>query len=255
MMNILFYCIFTILIFAGDARPSIHGRIIGGESTTIEEFPYQVAVEVDRQQVCGASILNSTVILTAAHCVENIPNKSIRIRAGTTKREKGGVLRNVDAIIMHELYNTTTIDYDVSLIVLTEPLEFSSAISPVTLPNEDEYLDAPETGVVTGWGVIDGPLFPKQLQKVYLDIFTQKRCSEIYSENVITLVTPRMICAGVNGEGDRGICGGDSGGPLVSQNKLHGIASWSQICGGNTHPAIFTRVTAIRQWIRAKVNL
>ncbi|XP_044732074.1 trypsin-4-like, partial [Chrysoperla carnea] len=246
---------FSILIFAGDAKPSIHGRIIGGESTTIEEFPYQVAVEVDRELFCGGSILNSTVILTAAHCVEYNLNKSIRIRAGTTKRGKGGVLRDVEAIFIHELYSHETLDYDVSLIVLKEPLEFSSAISPVTLPNEDEYLDAPETGVVTGWGVIDGPLFPKQLQKVYLDIFTQKRCNESYSENVITLVTPRMICAGVNGEGDRGVCGGDSGGPLVSKNKLHGIVSWGNECGGNTYPAVFTRVTAIRQWIKEKVNL
>lgn len=116
-------------------------------------------------------------------------------------------------------------------------------------------MDAPETGVVTGWGVNGEMVFPKVLQKVYLDIFTQKSCNESYSANVITLITPRMICAGVGGEGDRGVCGGDSGGPLVSKSKLHGIVSWGNECGGNTYPDVFTRVTAIRQWITEKVNL
>lgn len=113
------------LLSITDAKPSIHGRIIGGESTTIEDFPYQVAVEVDGEFYCGGSILNSTVILTAAHCVEYNLNKSIRIRAGTAKRGKGGVLRAAEAVFIHELYSHETLDYDVSLIVVSYTIHIS----------------------------------------------------------------------------------------------------------------------------------
>lgn len=64
-----------------------------------------------------------------------------------------------------------------------------------------------------------------------------------------------MLCAGYLEEGGKGACAGDIGGPLVAHNKLHGIASWGDGCAKPWYPGVYTRVTAIRDWIREKVNL
>src|SRR5689334_10404216 len=51
--------------------------IIGGSPTSIEQWPWQVAVDsppngVDnswKRQFCGGSLISQTAVLTAAHCV------------------------------------------------------------------------------------------------------------------------------------------------------------------------------------------
>src|SRR5919106_198903 len=62
---------------AGDPEP----RIVGGEPTTIEQWPWQVALACEpdsgpecvgdgyRRQFCGASLVAPTIVVTAAHFV------------------------------------------------------------------------------------------------------------------------------------------------------------------------------------------
>ena len=51
--------------------------IVGGQEASISQFPWQVYVEANFEEngnhivgACGGSILDSTHILTAAHCVD-----------------------------------------------------------------------------------------------------------------------------------------------------------------------------------------
>lgn len=44
------------------------GRIIGGQLASNGQFPYQVGLSLNGAW-CGGSLISSTVILTAAHCV------------------------------------------------------------------------------------------------------------------------------------------------------------------------------------------
>ena len=64
----------------GRFKVSRNARIIGGEDTSIEEFPWQVSLQKISlgaiipiphfKHLCGASILNHDWLLTAAHCVD-----------------------------------------------------------------------------------------------------------------------------------------------------------------------------------------
>lgn len=43
-------------------------RIVGGHSTTIEEFPYIVSLRKAGSHTCGAVIISEDYLVTAAHC-------------------------------------------------------------------------------------------------------------------------------------------------------------------------------------------
>ncbi|XP_044741979.1 trypsin-7-like [Chrysoperla carnea] len=238
---------------AGKYTPRLDGRIVGGENTTIEEYPYQISLEYFGTHWCGGSVLSEIVILTAAHCTDGILASRLKVRAGTSIKGKGGVLIQVKTVYVNEKYNDDNTDFDVSLLVLAEPLSFSDQIQPIALPSEKEYLDEPELSVITGWGDLhSGGSSPSQLQKVIVPIVSQDKCVKAYAGYE---VTERMICAGVLGEGGKDACEGDSGGPLVSNGKIHGITSWGIGCAHENYPGVYTRVTAVRDWIREKSGL
>jgi len=43
-------------------------RITGGSPADRGQFPWQVALIIDNTYFCGASLISSTWVLTAAHC-------------------------------------------------------------------------------------------------------------------------------------------------------------------------------------------
>lgn len=46
--------------------------IVGGNNAMGGQFPYQISLQYYGQHICGGSIISSTQILTAAHCVEDV---------------------------------------------------------------------------------------------------------------------------------------------------------------------------------------
>ena len=76
----LLSCLILMLLAiapAASAR-SPEPRVVGGSQTTIEHYPWQAAVVVDRakdagnahqRQFCGGSLITTSIVLTAAHCV------------------------------------------------------------------------------------------------------------------------------------------------------------------------------------------
>lgn len=48
----------------------LDGKIVGGTYTTIEQYPYQLSLELNGRHICGASIISEKKALTAAHCTD-----------------------------------------------------------------------------------------------------------------------------------------------------------------------------------------
>lgn len=76
--------------------------IIGGKNATNGEFPWQVSVqfliEEKLMHDCGGTILNEEWILTAAHCVSEMPYK-IAVYAGSVNIAEGdGFFFNVSKV-------------------------------------------------------------------------------------------------------------------------------------------------------------
>lgn len=50
--------------------PMLDGRIVGGEATFIEEYPYQASLQYLFSHICGAVIISENYVVTAAHCTD-----------------------------------------------------------------------------------------------------------------------------------------------------------------------------------------
>lgn len=51
-----------------NATFDTNGFIIGGQQTTINQYPYQVSLRKPYDHICGGAIISVDYILTAAHC-------------------------------------------------------------------------------------------------------------------------------------------------------------------------------------------
>ncbi|KAF2896657.1 hypothetical protein ILUMI_09517 [Ignelater luminosus] len=188
-----------------------HERIIGGHPVNIQDYKYQVAVEVTLVgPFCGGCIISPKYVLTAGYCG--------------------------DAIAVHPDYtsNSDSSNNDIAVLTLIFTLTVGPTIGPIALPNINEEVSTGTSAVVSGWGALtEGGPSSDQLQAVTVYIVDRNKCNVTYGG----IITDRMICAGVP-EGGKGPCQGDSGGPLVAAGKLVGIVSWENVCGRPGYPSV-----------------
>lgn len=55
-----------------DLSFGLSGRIVGGSEATTNQFPHQAALIINTDEgqfFCGGSIISTSIILTAAHCI------------------------------------------------------------------------------------------------------------------------------------------------------------------------------------------
>ncbi|VEN45707.1 unnamed protein product, partial [Callosobruchus maculatus] len=60
------------------------GRIVNGEITDIQTYPYQLSLQFLGRHSCGASLIGDLWALTAAHCVDGVPSFFLKVRGGST---------------------------------------------------------------------------------------------------------------------------------------------------------------------------
>ena len=145
-----------IRIFAFLTFPWLTGAIFGGEDVTNpNKFPWMVQIRICEYQdqyicqsilsnFCGGSIISKRAILTAAHCVKGVQAHETQVVLGTTTRKyQSQFLSNVNSIIIHPSYEKGS--NDIAIIILSDDMEYSDAIKPISLPSQESYLK------VTGW--------------------------------------------------------------------------------------------------------
>ncbi|KAA0183899.1 hypothetical protein HAZT_HAZT004103 [Hyalella azteca] len=177
------------------------------------------------------------------------------VRGGIGDRDDGTdvpIRMEIKAIRVHTKYSEFDTEYDIAIIALQSPVQFSAKLLPVCLPTDPEPADVFASGVVAGWGrTEDLGNFPKTLQKANVDLMTSQECrkNSDYSSNSIT---NRIICARSPG---KDACQGDSGGPLMVNKdgaiEAIGIVSWGVGCADERYPGIYTKIYSYRTWIKA----
>lgn len=160
-------------------------------------------------------------------------------------------IRTAGQIIVHLEYNPVTLENDISLIGLSEPLELNSKVWPIPLitPQEGEINWTGQIVKAAGWGkTADNAGSSLQLRYVEMRIEDQNTCEVAYPAGT---VNEGVICANTE-YGTRSTCQGDSGGPLVLlSGRLIGITSFVSLAGCQSgYPAGFVRVSYYLPWIR-----
>lgn len=144
------------------------------------------------RHVCGGSIISENFVLTAGHCITELPlQANFQIVAGehnfimnTGREQRRHVMRN--DIFIHENYTGDVAPYDLAILKLLTPLEFIEGIvGKINLPPVGQI----HSGDVTlfGWGSIsetETAIIPNILQTVTKDIIPNDICREILEVTV-----------------------------------------------------------------------
>ncbi|XP_034627936.1 plasma kallikrein [Trachemys scripta elegans] len=240
--------------------PKPDDRVVGGTDSFPGEWPWQVSLQVKlstQRHLCGGSIISNQWILTAAHCIDNLENPNIwRVYAGILKlseiNEDTPVFK-VQEIIIHPQYVIAETGYDIALMKLDKPMNFTNLQSPICLPSKEETNTIYTNCQVIGWGYTkEQDQVQDILQKATIPLISNEECQTRYQQDRIT---DKMLCAGYR-EGGKDACKGDSGGPLSCKHEeiwyVVGITSWGEGCARPEQPGVFTKVAEYADWILEK---
>ncbi|KAL0627175.1 Suppressor of tumorigenicity 14 protein [Plecturocebus cupreus] len=242
-------------------------RVVGGTDADKGEWPWQVSLHALGQgHVCGASLISPSWLVSAAHCY--IDDRGFRYSDPTqwtaflglhdqSKRSDPEVQeRRLKRIISHPSFNDFTFDYDIALLELEQPVEYSSVVRPICLPDTSHVFPAGKAIWVTGWGHTQyGGTGALILQKGEIRVINQTTCESLLPQQI----TPRMMCVGVL-SGGVDSCQGDSGGPLSSVEAdgrifQAGVVSWGDGCAQRNKPGVYTRLPLFRDWIKEETGV
>jgi len=237
-------------------------KIVGGRMAELGEYPWMVSIQVRGQyHNCGGSVLDRYNVLTAAHCMGGVNEGNIgriKMRFGITDLKSFNATTDVErsarSIAVHRWFSKRFLVNDIAIIHLSEPIEFSETIKPITPhPGTPMYTLGTTQADVAGWGRIRSGGPPSyDLLATTVRVHNWIACGvRFFIANQLYLIqsiTSAMICA--DSFGKEG-CQGDSGGALVldpkGEPKQIGIVSWGIGC--LLFPTVYTRVDNYLAWI------
>lgn len=291
------YIVLSKKVFAPDVRRhpnwnlldhnecgiSLADRIIGGTNATMGQYPWLARIGyIDNNMYshpvykCGGSLINKLYVVTAAHCVDKIPDNSIIaiIRLGEhnslTEIDCEGDVCSAPvqdfrpvSLIIHKYYGKPAYKNDIALIRLNRPAIFNGWVQPICLPSGNQLTKNYRGSVaeVAGWGVynMNPPRSSYTLRYVRLPVVDREICTTYFQKYAD--IGPTQLCVGgVIGEDS---CGGDSGGPLVKAEAQHdipryyiiGIVSFgARRCGATEMPGVYTRMASYVLWILNNIS-
>ncbi|CAP23033.2 Protein CBR-TRY-2 [Caenorhabditis briggsae] len=246
---------------ARDAARSRIARVVGGFETVPGAFPWTAALRNKETKAhhCGASILDRTHLITAAHCFEEDERvTSYEVVVGNwdnNKTDGNEQVFNLQRINYYPLYKDI-FSHDIAILEIPYPgIEFNEYAQPICLPSNDFIYTPGRQCVVSGWGSM-GLHYAQRLQAALIPIIDRFDC--VNSSQIYTSMSRSAFCAGYL-EGGIDSCQGDSGGPFACRREdgafvLAGVISWGDGCAQKKQPGIYTMVAPYLSWINSVVN-
>ena len=194
----------------GSGLGALATRITTETATVLGEFPWMVAIlesTVDGDVfVCGGSLIDPGVILTAAHCVENKDAANLKARVGewdasTSTEAYASKDISITKTISHPNYRAADLCNDVALMILAEEADISQPhIGLSCLPDtSDTYIV--DQCVVTGWGkqAFQDAAFSAYMRKIQVPIVDFGTCQAMMQGTRLGnkfRLDPSFLCAG-----------------------------------------------------------
>ncbi|XP_043272974.1 CLIP domain-containing serine protease 2-like [Venturia canescens] len=272
-------------ILPSDCGSDVSKRIVGGEITDLDEFPWMALLEYDsprgKRTGCGGVVVSSRYVLTAAHCADSeaLPKSwslsNVRLGEYDISRDldcvsddndgsevcsEAPVSVAVEEKIVHESYVPKSVDrqHDVALLRLAQHVRFTDYVKPICLPSSGNLA---RKLWIAGWGKTESRTQSNVKLKLSMSLANKSACSQKYKEVGIHL-REEQLCVG--GETRKDSCRGDSGGPLMSLERApDGKRKWTVVgiisfgpepCGTRHWPGVYVKVADYLPWILAKVR-
>ncbi|XP_004927140.1 trypsin alpha-3 [Bombyx mori] len=245
--------LYLMLAFVAAVSAAPNTRLVGGEHTTIEQFPYIVALvyyyprPAIRVQRCVGSLISSWHVVTSGYCFTGAILDNMEIRAGSTNALSGGTVVRVGQVTKYPGYVEEPKSGDLAVIRLATALGISNTVNVLFLPPQNTFIPDGTSLTTVSWGFeyVGGPQL-ETLKTITQRKINIERCKAIYSGSTKVDISDRVICANEVG---RSTCFGDSGAPMVIGQVLVGTASYHEGCGDDDHPDVFTRIDTYTNWI------
>jgi secreted trypsin-like serine protease len=246
----------TVPVLAADRQ--LQPRVVGGEPVPNGDFPFvasvgdaRYGVTAYRRHFCGASLIDSDSVLTAAHCVQDTPRWPLRVTVGrTVLSDDGGQTRRVSRIAIHPRFDgVSDVKYDAAVLTLDSPVQGIPALGIAGAP-QDALEEPDRLATVAGWGNTiaqpargdNGSNLPERMRVARVPIVSDARARDVYGSSFVGAL---MVAAGKEG---KDTCTGDSGGPMFARqdDKRYqiGITSFGEGCATRKYPGVYTEVNA-----------
>ncbi|ANU38794.1 trypsin-like serine protease [Vibrio scophthalmi] len=252
--------------------------IINGSSVDINNYPsfaslfYEDLAGAHSTSFCGATVLNSEYVLTAAHCIVGNANLDkvtvVSQLVDETNYVAGAPIRVSDFFVSETYIDSSSQLWpdDIAILKLETPLATSDFLDNLNFSYQGDF-PADERYVTIGHGLVYNSLEGEyqnenELLETTLRPLTVNQCRAIWGSNF----TDKQICFdGVLPDGilQNAPCDGDSGGPVywfTNGNYVQvGITSFGLAkCGdgalNSQVTSAFTNVARYENWIKSVLS-
>uniref|UniRef100_A0A6P4FDF8 Chymotrypsin-like protease CTRL-1 n=1 Tax=Drosophila rhopaloa TaxID=1041015 RepID=A0A6P4FDF8_DRORH len=237
-----------------------------GHQAHVSESPWVAFLHDSGKFQCGGSLINHRFVLTAAHCIIDGGNLTVRLGEydSSTNHDCSGIVClppseefEIDRAFRNDNYSRTDRYNDIGLLRLEKSVVYKVHIQPICLITNTAFqpqIEGMQHFVAVGWGS-SSPGSPSHILKsIRANRLNRSECRKRY---LVDCRRDQICVAHEPGES----CSGDSGGPMGHAIRYHGRIVFIQVgivSYGNPEcrsPSVFTDVMAHMNWIKNVLDL
>ncbi|KRT82472.1 Trypsin, partial [Oryctes borbonicus] len=241
MTHLFTYFSIVTVILTLNIRPSV--SIVGGDLVNISKYPFFAYLATfDNTIFCGGTIIQTDLILTAAHCLE-IKDFQVYVGISSIDELEYAKAHKVKKAIVYPSFKNGKSWFDLGLVRLAKKVKLGPKVGTIAIATT-----FPKLGKVTsvvGLGNIHCVRSPT-------DTFHCTKSTHLRTTDLKIMqfgYRGTIKAFGLHSN----ICHGDSGGPMIYDNKLIGVSATvdKPTCyGGSSFAPVFINSVWIKKHMR-----